>query len=118
MPAPYLTGGSPDKPPDIEQTLESAKALDRYLEEAISDLAPPKGPTMSKGLRRLKNLSETLMSSLDAEADKAAAELQASHDEAVQATKAIRDHIGGEFKSAAKDVKDMLNQITNGESDG
>lgn len=113
MPAPYVTGDTPD----LDQTLETAKTLDRHLKQAIRDFAPPKGPTMSKGLRRLKNLSESLIASLDAEADKVAAELQKDHDTAVQATRSVRDHIGGEFKAAANEVQDMLNQITNGGGD-
>jgi hypothetical protein len=110
MPAPYVTG----EEPDLNQTLETAKVLDRHLAGAIKEFAPPKGPAM-KGLRRLKNLSETLMASLDAEAEKVADELQKKHDDAVDATRKIRDHIGGEFKAAADEVTDMLNQITNGE---
>lgn len=43
MPAPYVTG----EQPDLDQTLETAKTLDRHLQEAIRDFAPTKGPTMS-----------------------------------------------------------------------
>lgn len=114
MPAPYVTGDEPD----LNETLETAKTLDRHLSEAIRDFGPPKGPIMSKGLRRLKNLSESLMASVDAEADKAADELQKVHDEAVDTVRGVRDHIGGEFRNAASDLKDMLNQITNGDPNG
>lgn len=114
MPAPYVTGPEPV----LNDTLETAKILDRHLAEAITDFGSPKGPTMAKGLRRLKNLSESLMASLDAEADKVADELQKVHDDAVQAARDVRDHIGGEFKSAASDLKDMLSQVTNGEPNG
>lgn len=110
MPAPYVTGAAPD----LNQTLDTARALDRHLEAAISEFSPTKGKTMSNGLKRLKSFSETLRASLDAEADKAAVALQAAHDEAVQAAHDVRDKIGGEFKSAASEVQDMLNQITNG----
>jgi len=68
---------------------------------------------MSRGLRRLKSLTETLMASIDVEADKAASELQKAHDEAVDAAKNVVATIGGEFKSATADIKDMLNQTSN-----
>ena len=93
--------------------LSKSAALDKHLQDAIAEFSPKKDQTMSRGLRRLKSLSETLIASVEAEADKAATELQQAHDEAVAAAKSISTTIGGEFKTAAADVKDMLNQISN-----
>ena len=92
--------------------LTKSAALDKHLSDAIVEFSP-KEQNMARGLRRLKNLSETLMASVDAKAEKAADELQKAHDEAAGAVDNIIATIGGEFKAAAADVKDMLNQISN-----
>jgi hypothetical protein len=44
MPAPYIAGAPPD---EFDNTLETARTLDRHLQQAITDLGQPKGPTMS-----------------------------------------------------------------------
>jgi hypothetical protein len=54
------------------------------------------------------------MASVDAEAEMVASELQRDHDEAVAAARSVGESVGGAFKAATSDVKDMLNQITNG----
>ncbi len=95
--------------------LTSSAALDQHLQTAIAEFSPRKEQAMPRGLRRLKTLTEQLMASVDAEADKAADELQKTHDEAVEATKSVVAAVGGEFKSATADMKDMLNQISNGD---
>jgi hypothetical protein len=98
----------------VTADLSKSAALNGFLQDAIAEFSPPaKDKTMSRGLRRLKSLSETLVASVDAKAELAADALQKSHDEAVGAVDSIVATIGGEFKSAAADVKDMLNQITN-----
>jgi hypothetical protein len=102
-------------------TADASAALDKHLSEAIAEFSPTPGPgqakdkTMSRGLLRLKGLTEKLMQSVETAADKAAAELQKDHDEAIGAVESIGQHVGGSFKAATAEVKDMLNQITNGE---
>ena len=101
--------------------LSRSAALDRHLSEAIAEFSTEpgavpgqaKGKTMSRGLRRLKGLTESLLASLDDEADKVADELQQDHAAALDAVKGIKTTVGGEFKSAAADARDLLNQISN-----
>jgi hypothetical protein len=97
----------------VTADFSKSAALDQHLAAAIAEFSPRKDQTMARGLRRLKTLSETLVASVDAKAELAADALQKSHDEAVGAVDSIVATIGGEFKSAAADVKDMLNQISN-----
>ena len=98
---------------------QKSAELDAFLKEAIAEFSPTSDQTkdrpMARGLLRLKNLTESLMASVDAEAEKVAASLQRDHDEAVAATRSVGEVVGGAFKAATSDVKDMLNQITNGE---
>ncbi|MBR1150093.1 hypothetical protein [Bradyrhizobium sp. JYMT SZCCT0428] len=96
--------------------LGTSAALDRHLKDAIAELSPKKEQaTMARGLLRLKNLTESLMQSVDAAAEKAAIELQKDHDEAITAVESVSSHVGGAFKAATSEVNDMLNQISNGD---
>jgi len=97
----------------VTADLTKSAVLDKHLQDAIAEFSPKKDQTMSRGLRRLKSLTETLMASIDTEADKAASELQKAHDEAIDAAKNVVATVGGEFKSATADIKDMLNQTSN-----
>jgi hypothetical protein len=70
------------------------------------------GESTMRGMKRLANLTGQLMQQIDAEADAAANELAAAHEDAKAAVGEFRSH-AGEVRKVAADIRAQLGQISN-----
>lgn len=89
--------------------------LDRHLNQTIAELSgrqTEKDHPSMRGIQRLANAAGNLMKQADAEADAAAAELEAAY--ADQANVAKRySALAKQVSAASKEALDNLNQISN-----
>lgn len=89
--------------------------LAAHLEQSIAEFSEPEPkverPVM-RGMKRLANLTTSLVQQMDAEADKAADEVQAAHDYAREAIGKFREQ-GKQIRQNADDMLAQLGQITN-----
>lgn len=88
--------------------------LDRHLRATISELSGrhTEKDKIMRGIQRLANAAGNLMKSADAEADAAAAELEAAY--AAQADVAKKySAFAKQVSQASKEALDNLNQISN-----
>jgi len=114
MPAPYLTGSEP-----VDQALQSAKLLDRYLGAAIDDLTQ-RGTTMSNPTGGFVASIRSMLDSARADLEQAKADGVAKVGEAIDEMKAAKEatvKVAGSVAQAIKDeaaeVMRELGQITN-----
>jgi hypothetical protein len=85
---------------------------EQFLAEVAQAASTTQGDHQMRGLARLANLAETIMSDIDKEAGDAADELVAAKQEAFQTVGHFRAH-AGEIRKVAADVKAQLGQISN-----
>jgi hypothetical protein len=81
-------------------------------EAASTNPSIEQGKQTMRGMKRLANLTETLMKQIDAEADAAAEELTAAVGDAKTAVGEFRSH-AGEVRKVAADIRAQLGQISN-----
>lgn len=107
--------------PDLNETLESAKALDRYLGEAINDLAPPKGHTMSPtapggfaaSLRAILDEAKAGLEQAQEDGRAKVGEAVAKLKDATTATLQVSGTIAQAITDQADEVMSDLGQISN-----
>lgn len=118
MPAPYLTGAAPD---EFDRTLETARTLDRHLQDAIGGLAQQKGPTMpttapggfAAGLRAILDEAKAGLEQAQKDGRAKVGEAVAKLKDATTATLQVSGTIAQAITEQADEVMSDLGQISN-----
>lgn len=89
------------------------RALDDHLTAAIEELKiqPPEESKM-RGITRLANATQVLLKQADAEADSAAAEVEAAVNEQMDVAAQYKK-LASDARAKAKEARDALNQMSN-----
>lgn len=116
MSAPYVTGSQPG----LNETLESAKALDRFLGEAIRDLAPLKDQAMTTApggfaasLRAILDDAKAGLEQAQADGRARVGEAVAKLKDATAATLQVSGNLAQTISDQADEVMSDLGQISN-----
>lgn len=116
MPAPYVAGSPPD---EFDRTLETAKALDRHLQDAIGSLAPQKESTMpnpgsfAASLRAMVDEAKAGVEQAQADGRAKVSEAVAKLNEAKEATAKVAGAMAQTISDQAAEVISDLGQISN-----
>jgi len=92
----------------------AGERLDRHLGQAIAELSGRENEKddRMRGIQRLANAAGNLMKQADAEADAAAAELEAAYAEQADVARKY-SAFAKDVAAAAKEARDNLSQISN-----
>lgn len=89
-----------------------ARALERHLTQSIQQFSTPQERPHMRGMQRLANLTETLIKSMDADADAMADRITAGHARAQAAIGKFGD-FAVSIEKTADEIEAALGQITN-----